>query len=101
MERLTGKARVKKLSITTNSNNSHGDSNTISDAREGVVDAQLFRELQPAEAIAILSLAGQSIDDVLTLLPVYADSVVPCDAITINQLPILLNEQDGNQLALA
>lgn len=100
MERLTGKARVKKISVTSNSNNSHGDSSTISDAREGVVDAQLFRELQPAEAIAILSLAGQSMDDILTLLPVYADSVIPCDAtssdtqLIINQLPALLIEPD-------
>jgi hypothetical protein len=70
MENLIGRARVKKLSITQNQQYC---SNTISDAREGVVDAQLFRELNPAQAVAILSLAGQSMDDVLTLLPIYID----------------------------
>ena len=70
MENLIGRARVKKLSITQNQ---QYYSNTISDAREGVVDAQLFRELSPAQAVAILSIAGQSMDDVLTLLPIYAD----------------------------
>ena len=70
MENLIGKARVKKLSETQGHQQY---SKTISDAREGVVDAQLFRELNPSNAVAILSLAGQSMDDILTLLPIYAD----------------------------
>jgi type IV secretory pathway TraG/TraD family ATPase VirD4 len=71
IENLIGRARVKKLSVTEGANAHY--SNTISDAREGVVDAQLFRELDPNQAVAILSLAGQSMDDVLTLMPVYVD----------------------------
>jgi type IV secretory pathway TraG/TraD family ATPase VirD4 len=73
MENLIGKARVQKLSTTSVGGPNSHYSNTISDAREGVVDAQLFRELKPAQAVSILSLAGQSMDDVLMLLPVYTD----------------------------
>lgn len=68
MENLIGKARVKKLATTQGHQHY---SKTISDAREDVVDAQLFRELSPAQAVAILSLAGQSMDDVLALMPIY------------------------------
>jgi type IV secretory pathway TraG/TraD family ATPase VirD4 len=87
MEKLIGKAKIKKLSITRGYNaddasNAHNNpsgggsyhsSNTVVDTREGVVDAQLVRELQLAHAISILSIAGQSMDDVLALLPVYID----------------------------
>ena len=78
MGKLIGHARIKKLSVTrgydnAGSDNTHCSSNTISDAREGVVDAQLFRELLPGQAVAILSLNGHSMDDVLTLCPIYVD----------------------------
>jgi hypothetical protein len=71
MERLVGRARVKKMSDSMG--NQH-QSKTISESREGVVDAQLFRELNPGQAVAILSLSGHSMDDILTLKPVYVDS---------------------------
>lgn len=71
MERLVGHARVKKISKSTHHKEA-GQSETISDSREGVVDAQLFRELKPNQAIAVLTLSGHSMDDVLTLMPVYA-----------------------------
>lgn len=70
MENLIGHARVKKRSETRGHQHS---SETLSDSREGVVDAQLFRELSPKQAVAILSLSGHSMDDVLTLSPVYTD----------------------------
>src|SRR5579885_372884 len=68
IERLVGRARTKK--IADSYGNGH-QSKTISESREGVVDAQLFRELNPAQAIAILSLSGHSMDDIVTLKPVY------------------------------
>ena len=71
MERLVGKARVKKVS-NSYAQGSHS-SQTIADAREGVVDAQLFRELKRNHAIAILTLSGHSMDDVLELMSVYLD----------------------------
>ena len=70
IERLIGHARTKKMS------ESKGDkqaSKTISEARERVVDAQLFRELKPNQAVAILSVNGHSMDDVLTLSPIYVN----------------------------
>lgn len=71
MERLVGRARVKKVSDSMG--NQH-QSKTISESREGVVDAQLFRELHPGQAVTILSLSGHSMDDVVTLKPVYLDN---------------------------
>jgi type IV secretory pathway TraG/TraD family ATPase VirD4 len=70
MERLVGHARTKKVSDSYGSGH---QSKTISDSRERVVDAQLFRELKPSHAVAILTLSGHSMDDVLTLMPVYVD----------------------------
>jgi len=69
IERLVGKARTKKLSETLNDKQS--ESKTLSESREGVVDAQLFRGLKHNQAVALLSLAGHSMDDVLTLTPLY------------------------------
>lgn len=68
INRLVGHARVKKVSYSYG--NQH-DTQTISDAREGVADAQLFRELKPEQAVAFLSVASHSMDDVLVLMPVY------------------------------
>lgn len=68
MERLIGKARVKKVS---DSRSYEHATKTITESREGVVDAQLFRELNPGQAVTILSLSGHSMDDIMTLKPVY------------------------------
>lgn len=70
MERLVGRARVKKVSDSMG--NQH-QSKTITESREGVVDAQLFRELNPGQAVSILSLSSHSMDDILTLKPVYVE----------------------------
>jgi type IV secretory pathway TraG/TraD family ATPase VirD4 len=71
MERLIGRARVKKVADSYGGNEHR--SKTITESREGVVDAQLFRELKPNNAVAILSLSGHSMDDVLNLMPVYVN----------------------------
>ena len=68
MERLIGKARVKKIADSVGHQSS---SKTISESREGVIDAQLFRELNPGQAVSILTLSGHSMDDVLSLKPIY------------------------------
>ncbi|MDP1575125.1 MAG: type IV secretion system DNA-binding domain-containing protein [Coxiellaceae bacterium] len=68
MERLIGKARVKKISDSVGHQSS---SKTITESREGVIDAQLFRELNPGQAVSILTLSGHSMDDVVTLKPIY------------------------------
>jgi hypothetical protein len=68
MERLVGHAKTKKVSDSYGGGH---QSKTISESREGVVDAQLFRGLNRNQAVAILSLSGHSMDDVLTLTPVY------------------------------
>ena len=71
MERLIGKARVRK--IADSMGNQH-QSKTITESREGVVDAQLLRELNPGQAITILSLSGHSMDDIVMLKPVYLNN---------------------------
>ncbi len=71
MERLVGKARVRKISDSMG--NQH-QSKTITESREGVVDAQLFREPHPGQAVSILSLSGHSMDDIVNLKPVYLNN---------------------------
>lgn len=71
MERLVGRARVKKLADSQGNGNS---SRTITESREGVIDAQLFRELHPGQAVTILSLSGHSMDDIVNLKPVYLNN---------------------------
>lgn len=71
MERLVGRARVQKVSNSYSTHGNHHASKTITESREGVIDAQLFRELIPGQAVAILSLSGHSMDDILTLKPIY------------------------------
>lgn len=70
MDRLVGRAKVKKV---TDSYSGPNETKTFADAREGVVDAQLFRDLKPEQAVAILSLSGHSMDDVVGLMPVYVN----------------------------
>ena len=43
----------------------------ISEHRESVVDAALFRSLSPNQAVALLSIHGYSMDDILELMPVF------------------------------
>jgi len=83
MDRIIGNARVKKITITDSYDGGHdsnienrnsGISKSIVDARESVVDAPLFRELIPKNVVAVLSLDGHSMDDVVSLMPVYLES---------------------------
>lgn len=75
MDRLVGRARVKKVSNSMSTGANSYENKTITESREGVVDAQLFRELTPGEAVAILSLAGYSMDDIVMLKPVYVHNI--------------------------
>ncbi len=48
-----------------------------------VLDAQLFRQLQPDQAVALLSVNGHSMDDVIGMLPVYvASPAIAIESIT-------------------
>lgn len=86
MDRLAGQAKVQKktTSQTTGSGSNsnpksfldstsrHSSSTqTIAESRESVLDATLFRHLSPDQAVALLSLNGHSMDDILELLPVF------------------------------
>jgi hypothetical protein len=86
MDRLAGQAIVKKktTSKTTGSgsssnpksffdstSNHHSSTQSITESRESVLDATLFRHLSPDQAVALLSLNGHSMDDVLELVPVF------------------------------
>lgn len=88
MERLAGQAKVQKKTTSqttgsgSSSNNkaffdstsSHSSSTqSISESRESVLDATLFRHLSPDQAVALLSIKGHSMDDVLELLPTFID----------------------------
>lgn len=88
MDKLAGQARVQKKTTSKTSgsgsssnrsvfdNTSSHSSNTqsLSETRESVLDATLFRDLSPNQAVALVSLKGYSMDDVLELKAVYVDS---------------------------
>jgi len=50
---------------------SYSNSQSITETKESVLDPSLFRGLSPNQAIALLSLHGYSMDDVLELMPVF------------------------------
>lgn len=85
MDSLAGRAKVlRKTQSQTKGNSTNtakasssskhrSGSDSITEAREAVLDAALFRNLKVNQAVALLSLKGESMDDVLELMPVYLE----------------------------
>lgn len=85
MDSLAGRAKVLRktqsqtkgnstnTAKTSSSSKHRSGSDSITEAREAVLDAALFRNLKVNQAVALLSLKGESMDDVLELMPVYLD----------------------------
>ena len=83
MDTLAGHARIQRKTISQTTGNStkksrlsflmssNSTTESITESRESVLDATLFRALSPNQAVALLSLSGYSIDDVLELLLVF------------------------------
>lgn len=67
ISKLTGKAKTKKKS------EHHGQysSTSISEVRDDVLEAQVFRSLSPSSALALLTVNNISRDDALKLYPLY------------------------------
>lgn len=80
MDALAGRAKVQRKTTSqtksnstrslANSSSQHSTTQSITESRESVLDATLFRNLSPNEAVALLSLQGHSMDDVLELFSV-------------------------------
>lgn len=82
MDALAGKARIqRKTRSHTDGDSRRGwtepmsthqsGSESVTEARESVLDATLFRNLTPNQAVAILSINGRSMDDVLDLFALF------------------------------
>jgi len=82
MDRLAGQAKVQRKTTSRTTGDStraitepmskhHSDTQSITESRESVLDATLFRNLTPNQGVALLSLQGHSMDDVLELLPLF------------------------------
>lgn len=82
MDTLAGRAKVQRKTTSQTTGDStraiseptsthHSSTQSITESRESVLDATLFRNLTPNQAVALLSLQGHSMDDVLELLPVF------------------------------
>lgn len=67
----SGESKKKEIFSKKTESNSHSTNITYVD--KPVLDAQLFRSLNPSQALALLSINGRSMDDVLILQPVYVD----------------------------
>lgn len=68
ISQLTGKANVLKKSKSLG-HNSSGE--TISEVRDSVLEAQVFRSLSPASAVALLNIGNKSSDDAISLFPLF------------------------------
>jgi hypothetical protein len=75
LSKLTGAAKTKKKSFSFSFSNSA--SQTISEVRDSVLEAQVFRSLSPDYALAILSIDNKSRDDTLKLSPIYLNNYSP------------------------
>lgn len=67
----SGESKKKEMFGKKTVSNSHSTNITYVD--KPVLDAQLFRSLNPNQALALLSINGRSMDDVLILQSVYVD----------------------------
>ena len=71
LSKLTGMAKTRKKSFSFSFQSS--SSQTISEARDHVLEAQVFRSLSPDSALAILSIDNKSSDDALKLFPIFLE----------------------------
>lgn len=82
MEHLAGQANVPRQTTSRTRGHSrrgwlelmsqqHSNTQSLTESRESVLDAALFRRLTPNQAVALLSLQGHSSDDVVECLPVF------------------------------
>jgi type IV secretory pathway TraG/TraD family ATPase VirD4 len=75
---LLGQVEVARVSSTRGKSSGRDTTTThstsLSWSRQHVITPQLFRELGPDQALALLSIGGRAYDDVLTLDPVYVGS---------------------------
>ena len=58
-------------SLFGNGSESNSNTESISYTEKTVLDAQLFRSLQPDQALALLSIDGKSMDDVINTFAIY------------------------------
>lgn len=70
--RLAGRVEVEKVSVS-NTSSKHGNSSTqsVSTQERDVLTPQLFRSLGQNQAVALLSINGVAMDDVLNLPTIY------------------------------
>ena len=82
MDNLAGRAKIQRKTISQTKGSTTGgwkqpgtthrsDSQSITETRESVLDATLFRNLTQNQVVALLSINGQSMDDVLELIPLF------------------------------
>jgi hypothetical protein len=71
ISKLTGKAKTVKKSQHTGSN----ASTTLSESRDDVLEAQVFRSLSPQSALALLTINNISRDDALKLYPIFLEEL--------------------------
>ena len=76
---LAGRVEVKRVSYSNSTGQGHRNygssydshSESVSTVERPILDAQLFRSLHPEQAVALLSVNGHSMDDVINVKSVY------------------------------
>lgn len=80
MNDLAGLARVQKmtvgqgLTVGHDGKESHNSHESMTEVREAVLDAPLFRQLEQNQVIGLLSVNGRSMDDLFWVVPVYVST---------------------------
>jgi hypothetical protein len=78
LNQLGGNVEVQRISETrssgvSSSSQQEGSSTSLSWTERPIIDAQLIRRLGPDQAIAFLNIDGLAMDDVINLVPVFAN----------------------------
>jgi hypothetical protein len=82
MDKLVGKAKIQRKTSSKNTGFSKNvsnlfktkntsDSQSITEVKESILDSSLFRDLSLNQVVALLSIKGESMDDILKLLPLF------------------------------
>jgi type IV secretory pathway TraG/TraD family ATPase VirD4 len=80
MNDLAGQARVQKMTVSQGSTIGHdgkqstSHNESMTEAREAVLDAPLFRQLEENRVVGLLSVNGRSMDDVFWVVPFYTEA---------------------------
>lgn len=74
VERKNRSRSTSRSSSVTNSSTGHSETSSLNQQLQATINPQLIRTLRVGEALANLSIGGESYDDIIATSPVYANA---------------------------